>query len=161
MADSPWPALPLAPWQDTRDTLHVGAQIAGKICLALTPRVNHFWNTALHVTPRGLATPPMSHGAHTFTLTFDFCVHEFVLQMAGGTRDAVALRPQTVADFYAAVMTMLRRHGIDVRIWTMPVELPSPIRFEEDTVPRSYDPEAARRCLDLLLAITPVFERFR
>jgi hypothetical protein len=161
MADSRWPDLPLASWQDTRDTLQLWTQIAGKISLALTPRVNHFWNIAMQVTPRGLATPPMSYGSQTITLTFDFIDHEVVLEMADGTRDPVPLRPQTVADFYAALMAMLHRHGIEVRIWTMPVELPSPIRFDQDTVHKSYDPQAARQCLDVLLAMKPVFDRFR
>jgi len=161
MADPHWPELPLASWQDTRDTLQLWTQIAGKICLALTPRVNHFWNIAMRVTPRGLETPPMSHGARTFTLTFDLIAHELVLEIADGSRDAIALGPQTVADFYAATMAMLRRHGLEVRIWTMPVELPSPIRFEQDTVHHSYDPAAARRVLELLLAVKPVFDRFR
>ena len=164
MADSRWPDLPLASWQDTRDTLQLWTQIAGKICLALTPRVNHFWNIAMQVTPRGLATPPMSHGSRTFTLTFDFIDHEAVLDVVGGadgTRDAIPLRPQTVAEFYTAMTSMLRRHGLEVRIWTMPVELPSPIRFDQDTVHKSYDPQAARHFLDLLLAVKPVFDRFR
>ena len=52
-----WPPLPFESWRDTRDTLQMWTQIAGKICLALTPRVNHFWNIAFHVTPRGLVTP--------------------------------------------------------------------------------------------------------
>src|SRR5437867_11412651 len=30
--------------------------------------------------------------------------------------------------------------SITVRIWTMPVEVPNPIRFELDTVHHSYDP---------------------
>ena len=161
MADARWPDLPLASWQDTRDTLQLWTQIAGKICLALTPRVNHFWNVAMQVTPRGLATPPMSHGSRTFTLTFDFLDHAVVLLMADGTRDAVPLRPQTVADFYAAMMSMLHRHGIEVRIWTMPVELPAPIRFDQDTVHKAYDAHAVRQFLDLLLAVKPVFDRFR
>lgn len=161
MPHSRWPDLPLLPWQDTRDTLQLWTQIAGKICLALTPRVNHFWNIAMQVTPRGLATPPMSHGSRTFALTFDLVDHEAVLQIADGSRDAIPLRPQTVAEFYAAMMSMLRRHDIDVRIWTMPVELPSPIRFDQDTVHKSYDAQAARQFLELLLAVKPVFERFR
>ena len=30
-----WPSLPLAEWQDTRDTLHMWLQIVGKTRLAL------------------------------------------------------------------------------------------------------------------------------
>ena len=161
MTTAHWPALPLDDWRDSRDTLQMWTQIAGKICLATTPRVNHFWNIALQITPRGLATPALSYRDRTFTLIFDFIAHEMQLEVSDGTRDAVALRPQTVADFYGATMAMLRRAGLDVRIWTMPVEVIDPIRFERDTVHRSYDPDAARRCWEVLLAIKPAFDAFR
>ncbi len=156
-----WPALPLDDWRDTRDTLQMWMQIAGKICLALTPRVNHFWNIALQITPRGLSTLPMRTGDRTCTLTFDFVSHEMVLLLSDGTRDAIPLRPQTVADFYRASMEMMQRHGIGVKIWPMPVEVPEPIRFERDTTHGAYDADAARRCFDILLAAKPVFDDFR
>ncbi|HET7694726.1 MAG TPA: DUF5996 family protein [Vicinamibacterales bacterium] len=161
MTRSPWPPLPLDGWRDTRDTLQMWTQVAGKICLALTPRVNHFWNIALQITPRGLATPPLPAGARTFTMTFDFVAHELVIQLSDGVREAVPLRPQTVADFYRTLMSSLQRLGIEVRIWTMPVEVPDPIRFEQDTTHRSYDAGAARRFWDAILAMTPVFQAFR
>ena len=49
VSDAPacWPALPPDAWQDTRDTLHMWAQIVGKVRLALTPKENHWWNAAL------------------------------------------------------------------------------------------------------------------
>ena len=50
------PELPLAEWQDTLVTLHMWTQIVGKIRLEQTPLVNHFWNSPLYVTPRGLTT---------------------------------------------------------------------------------------------------------
>jgi hypothetical protein len=133
MSESSWPALPLDGWRDTRDTLQMWTQVAGKISLALTPHVNHFWNITFQVTSRGLATPIMTHGDRTFTLTFDFIAHEVVLAVSDGTRDTIPMRPMTVADFYRAMMDTLHRAGLDVRIWTMPVEVPDPIRFELDT----------------------------
>ena len=45
-----WPALPLKDWQPTYHNLHMWTQIVGKVCLALTPRSNHFWNIAFHVS---------------------------------------------------------------------------------------------------------------
>jgi hypothetical protein len=161
MRDNPWPSLPLDGWRDTRDTLQMWGQIAGKICLALTPRVNHFWNIALQITSRGLVTPAMTFNGRTFTLTFDFVEHELVMLVSDGTRDAVSLQPCTVADFYEQTMAMLHRAGIDVRIWTMPVEVPDPIRFERDTTHRSYDPDAAWRFWQILLAVRPILEDFR
>lgn len=161
MASHPWPSLPLESWRDTRDTLQMWSQVVGKICLALTPRVNHFWNIAFQITPRGLSTPSLSYGERTFTLTFDFVAHELVIQISDGTRDALPLRPQTVAEFYRSLMDRLHQLRIDVRIWTMPVEVPDPIRFEQDTTHRSYDADAAHRFWEILLAITPVLEDFR
>src|SRR6476620_10448301 len=62
MADQErWPAVPTTDFHETCATLHMWTQIAGKICLALTPRTNHFWNIAFQVTPRGLATPAMPY----------------------------------------------------------------------------------------------------
>jgi hypothetical protein len=51
--------------------------------------------------------------------------------------------------------------GIKVRIWPVPVEIPNPIRFDQDTVHRTYDPAAAHTAWRVLLAITPVLEAFR
>jgi hypothetical protein len=58
-ADERWPALPASAWRDTRATLHLMTQIAGKIRLALTPWQNHSWHVALYVTARGLTTSPI------------------------------------------------------------------------------------------------------
>ena len=161
MTHPTWPSLPLEDWRATRDTLQMWTQIAGKIALALTPRVNHFWNIAMQITPRGLATPPLPFGDRVFTMTFDFVAHELVIQLSDGVRDAIPLRPQTVAEFYRTTLDTLRRLGVEVRIWPMPVEVPDPIRFEEDTTHRSYDADAAHRCWAALLAMAPVFQTFR
>ena len=158
---SRWPALPLEGWRDTRDTLQMWTQIAGKICLALSPPVNHFWNIALQITSRGLTTPPLPYGGRTFTLTFDFVAHALVIETSDGAHEALPLKAETVADFYGRLMATLHRLEIDVRIWTMPVEVLEPIRFDQDTVHRSYDPHAARAFWEVLLAIKPVFEAFR
>ena len=156
-----WPALPLDSWRDTRDTLQMWTQIAGKICLALMPHVNHFWGIAFQITPRGLMTPALPHGGRTFTMTFDFVAHELAIDTSDGARRTIALRPQTVADFYKTVMETMRTMALETRIWTMPVEFADPIRFEQDFTHRSYDPDAVRRFHQALLAMKPVFEQFR
>ena len=58
-------------------------------------------------------------------------------------------------------MRALHRMGIDVRIRTMPTEVPNPIRFEADTVHRSYDPVYANAHWRALVAMKPVLEQFR
>jgi hypothetical protein len=156
-----WPPLPLEAWRDTYATLHMWSQVVGKVSLALTAPVNHFWNTAMQITPRGLSTLPMWDGRRTLTLTFDLVDHQLVLQASDGVTDSVQLQPRTVADFYRAVMSMLQRVDVGVRIWTMPVEIPDPIRFEEDVVHRSYDPASANAFWRALVLMKPVFDEFR
>ncbi|HVH55164.1 MAG TPA: DUF5996 family protein [Vicinamibacterales bacterium] len=159
-----WPPLPFEGWRDTYATLHMWTQIVGKVCLALTPLSNHFWNIAFRVTSRGLATPQMRSGTLTLAITFDFIDHELVIQTSDGRVERLPLAPRTVAQFYTDVMEALQRLGLRARIWTMPVEIPDPadrIPFERDEVHRSYDPDAANAFWRVLLAIEPVFERFR
>jgi hypothetical protein len=51
MAEAPeWPALPLAPWEPTRATLHMWTQIVGKVRLALSAYQNHWWQVPLYVS---------------------------------------------------------------------------------------------------------------
>src|SRR5262245_53673871 len=158
---SSWPPLPLDAWRDTYATLHMWTQIVGKIALALTPRMNHFWNVALQITPRGLSTPLLRHGTRTFTMTFDFVAHDLVILTSDGAAEAIHLEPRSVMEFYKVVMDTLRRMGLETRIWPMPVEIPDPIRFDTDRSHHSYDPQAANAFWHILVTIKPIFEEFR
>jgi hypothetical protein len=155
------PELPLAEWQDTLATLHMWSQIVGKIALAKTPLVNHFWNATLRVTPRGLTTPPLDGGASSFAMEFDFVDHQLYIKCEGGETRSVKLKPRSVADFYAAVMKSLGELNIDAKIWTMPVEVENPIRFTEDTQHASYDPKYVEKFRTILVWTNGVFEKFR
>jgi hypothetical protein len=156
-----WPPLPLESWRDTYATLHMWTQIVGKVCLALTPRVNHFWNITFHLSSRGLTTPVLFAGDRVVTMTFDFVAHELAISSSDGRREVVVLEPQTVAAFYQRVMDALRRIDLDVRIWPMPVEIPNPIRFDLDDQHHSYDPDAAHAFWRVLVAVQPVLAEFR
>ncbi len=156
-----WPPLPLADWADTCATLHMWTQVVGKIRLALTPRTNHWWNVALYVTSRGLTTSALPYRGGAFEIRFDFLDHTLAIETSEGDRRIVALAPQSVADFYARVRRALDELHIAVPIWPMPVEVPSPIRFDQDRLHASYDPEYANRFWRVLLATTAVLQEFR
>ncbi len=79
-ADDLWPSLPLAEWQDTRDTLHMWLQIVGKTRLALSPKQNHWWHVPLYVTARGLTTSPIPYGLRTFEVELDFIDHRLIVR---------------------------------------------------------------------------------
>jgi hypothetical protein len=159
--DEPWPTLPYLEWQDTYATLHMWTQVVGKIALALAPPLNHSWAIALHLTPRGISTRRLSHGNRSFTMEFDFIDHQLVIRTSEGVERTVRLAPRTVADFYREVMSVLGEMGVGVAIWPMPVEIPSPIRFDLDTVHRSYDPVFANRCWRILSQVEDVLTRSR
>ena len=56
---------------------------------------------------------------------------------------------------------MLRSADIDVKIWPMPVEIPDPIRFDQDRQHNSYDPESVAKFWRILLSANTVFQQFR
>ncbi|HMF99541.1 MAG TPA: DUF5996 family protein [Vicinamibacterales bacterium] len=156
-----WPPLPLAAWRDTYATLHMWTQIVGKVCLALTPRTNHWWNIAFQISARGLVTPVMPVGSRALTIVFDFVDHQLVICCSDGGEVRLALEPRPVAEFYRLFMDALHRLGVSVHVWPMPVEVADPIRFDRDDVHRAYDPASARAFWEILLAIKPILERFR
>jgi hypothetical protein len=151
MSDETWPALPYEAWKDTYATLHMWTQVAGKVALAQAPWMNHSWAIAMQVTPRGLSTRALPHGQRSFVIEFDFIDHLLVIRSSEGTTRMLALEPRSVADFYREVMGILRDMGLPVKIWPMPVEIPSPIRFDEDTAHHSYDPVYANRFWRILV----------
>jgi len=156
-----WPTLKFSEWHDTLATLHMWTQVVGKIRLVQTPLVNHWWNVPLYVSARGLTTSAMSYEDRIFEIEFDFIDHQLRIECNDGAVITLALRPQSVADFYAEVMSALRGLGMEIKIWTMPVEVPDPVRFEEDHQHASYDPEYVNRFWHALVKMDEVFKLFR
>jgi Family of unknown function (DUF5996) len=156
-----WPVLPLAEWNDTCATLHMWTQIVGKVRLALSPPINHFWGTTLYVSARGLTTSPIPYAKGVFEVTFDFIAHTLEIATSLGDTRSFLLIPRTVAEFYAEFMTVLHSLGIDVKVWPMPVEVPRPVRFNLDQSHGSYQREYAHRFWRILVSADTVFRRFR
>ena len=157
----PWPELPTAAWRDTYATLHLWTQIVGKIRLAKAPWLNHSWHVALYVTARGLTTSPVPDGAQTFQIDFDFIDHLLRISTSGGAQRQFPLAGHSVSNFHAATMAALAELGIAATIDEIPNELPDPIRFSLDTVHASYDADAVRRFLQILVNSDRVFKQFR
>lgn len=78
----------------------------------------------------------------------------------GAVRD-IALRPQTVADFYREYVGVLDSLGIAVHLWSVPVEGDRPIPFLEDRRHASYNAEHARRFFRMLPQADRVLKRFK
>jgi hypothetical protein len=159
-----WPALPLAEWQATYDTLHLWTQIVGKTRLALAPMQNHWWQVALYVTSRGLSTSPMPYGLHgerALELEFDFVGHQLVARTSDGDTRTLPLSARPVAEFYREYLELLRSLGVEVAIYPVPAEMTEVVPFPEDRIHASYDADAAQRCWRVLLQGDRVLKAFR
>ena len=156
-----WPELPLVAWQDTYSTLHMWSQIVGKVRLALSPRLNQWWEVTLYVNAVGLTTSPIPYADGIFEVQFDFIDHKLVIQTDHDTSKTIALKSRSVADFYREFLAALDSLGIEVKIWKMPVEIADPIAFDQDTQHASYDPEYANRLWRILVSCDSVFKEFR
>ena len=156
-----WPRLPFASWSATAATLHMWTQIVGKIRLALSPHVNHWWEVPLYVSARGLSTSAIPYQQRLLELEFDFIAHNLAIRDSSGANRYVPLYDRSVADFYQELTAVLHAMSIDVRIWRKPVEIPDPIPFPDDTVHASYDPVAARRFHRILMSVHSVLNEFR
>ena len=156
-----WPALPLADWSATHATLHMWTQIVGKVRLALSPYLNHWWQVPLYVSARGLTTSAIPCACGKFEIEFDFLDHILRIETSRGDARTMKLVPRAVADFYKEFLATLASLQIDAKIWPMPVEIPDPIRFDRDTVHASYDPAYANRCWRVLSSVDRVLKEFR
>jgi Family of unknown function (DUF5996) len=160
-ASPQWPELEYTAWQETRATLQLWTQIVGKIRMARTPWLNHSWHVTLYVTARGLTTSPIAHGARCFEIHFDFIEHVLDIRVSDGSARRLALRPQSVADFYAAVLGALAALGLAVAINEKPCEIAAATAFSQDRIHAAYDPGYAQRFWQILLQTDRLLKKFR
>ncbi|MPY91893.1 MAG: hypothetical protein GEV08_02175 [Acidimicrobiia bacterium] len=157
-----WPALPVAQWQATRDTLQLWTQVVGKVRLANTPLVNHWWNVPLYVTASGLSTSLMPHASgRSFEIAFDLFENELVVRATDGSRATLALESRPVEEFYRRLMGQLDQMGLHTDIWPMPVEIPDAIPFDVDRAHDTYDRGQAVRFWQALVQMDRVLTEFR
>jgi hypothetical protein len=158
----PWPDLPLEAWRDTKDTLHLWTQIAGKVRLALAPEEPDWAHVTLYVTSSGLTTSPIpTHDDRTFEIVFDFVDHAVTIRVSDGSRRVLPLVPCACAVFYAQMLEALASLGIDVQINPRPQEIPGAIPFDEDEIHASYDPEWANRFFEVLRRVDMTMKEYR
>ena len=113
------------------------------------------------MTARGLGTSPIPIGNEIFEIEFDFVGHRLLVRTSRGDERALRLEPQTVADFYHAVIELLNGIGMVVAINEMPNEVANPIRFSQDRTHAAYDASAAHRFWRALVQVDRLFKLFR
>jgi len=158
---SVWPELDFNEIQDTMETLHQWIQIVGKIRLKTMPWLNHSWHTTLYITSRGYSTHGIPYLGRNFQIDFDFFKHQLIVECSETNAISMELHSRTVADFYNELFDKLRMVDIDVKIHPKPNELEPAIPFKENTINKTYDPEAATALWRSMLKANEVFTRFR
>ncbi|MCL2553569.1 MAG: DUF5996 family protein [Actinomycetia bacterium] len=160
-AATAWPSLRVDDWSDTRDTLHMWAQIVGKVRLSHAPLINHWWQVPLYVSPRGLTTSAIPYRSGAFDLEFDFIDHRLVIREDGGGVRSVRLEPKAVARFYGETLRALDELGIESEFQPSPNEVETAIPFADDERHASYDARAAHLFWRQLLQANRVLGEFR
>lgn len=161
LAGTVWPRLRVDDWTETRDTLHMWVQIVGKVRLAHAPLLNHWWQVALYVTPRGLTTSAVPYGTGAFDIEFDFVDHVLRLRTSDGGARRIALESMPVAVFHARVGQALEELGVPTAIQDHPNEVEQAVPFSEDYEHHTYDPRAAWLFWRQLLQADRVLGAFR
>jgi uncharacterized protein DUF5996 len=156
------PELALAGWEETKQTLHLWAQIVGKVRMASTAPRNHWWHVTLYVDVRGLTTRRMhAPGGVAFEIAFDFVDHRLVTSTSRGEVESFELVDGlSVAEFDAKLHATLAALGIDVTIREEPYRLSVTTPFPEDREHASYDRDAVERFWHILEWTDGVLEEF-
>jgi uncharacterized protein DUF5996 len=156
------PELPLAEWEATKNTLHLWAQIVGKVRVASTAPRNHWWHCPLYVDVRGLTTRRMhAENGTTFEIVFDFVAHRLVIETNTGAVESFELvEGLSVAEFDEKLHATLAGLGLDVPIRERPFGVPMTTAFPEDHEHAAYDRDAVERFWRILDWTDSVFEEF-
>jgi hypothetical protein len=122
---------------------------------------NHWWQVPLYVSPRGLTTSSVPWGRRVFDVEFDLVEHRLRIRVSSGEERTVALEPKPVSAFWAETRRALDDLGLDIPIYTKPVEVARAIPFEDDHEHASYDADAVHRFWGQLVATDRVLSTFR
>ncbi|MFN2504565.1 MAG: DUF5996 family protein [Acidimicrobiales bacterium] len=155
------PGLPLDGWEDTKDTLHLYAQIIGKVRLAATAKRNHWWNVPLYVSPRGLSTGLLHLDDTDFDLELDVVEAGLVGRSHKGDVTRFDLHDGlAVADFWDGIRALLQDLGVAPRLDPHPYGIASKTPFPDDRSHKTYDAAAVHRFWTVLRWNQQVFDEF-
>jgi hypothetical protein len=158
----PWPPLEYARWAPTKRTLHLIAQMLGKLRLALAPHQPNFLFTALYMTPRGFTTSPVPVGLRLLEVRLDvFDARISVLTSDGRRIDVAFAELSSIAATYEALLAALNALDVEVSLSPIPQEIPDSTPLDHDARPVAWVPEDAQALLTVMSSTQSVFDRWR
>ena len=156
-----WPDIPYGPWRDTCSALHLYLQVVGKYRLARTPWINHSWHATFYVDACGFTTSLIPDGPGGVEIGFDLLGHRVIGTATDGSRAEFSLGPMSVAEFHGRFLELVRAIGGTPEFHGRPNEVPNPVPFIQDRVPRPYAAEAVTRFFHACVAVDRVLKQFR
>jgi len=149
-------------WTGTKRSLHLYAQMLGKVRVALSPPQPNWMFTALYLTARGLSTGAIPIGEHSCEVRLDVFDSKIDVLHSNGSSKTLGLVPvRTVAEVYADLTGALDALQIPCTISTIPQEVPDVTPLDSDRRPSEYDPAAAQLWFATATAVAGIFERWR
>lgn len=160
--ETAWPPLDFAAWAPTKRTLHLIAQMFGKVRLALAPYQPNFIFTALYMTPRGFTTSPIPVGLRLLELRLDIDERRIeVCTSDGRRRDVPFADLPSIAGVYAAVLEALHALDVELELGPIPQEVPDTTPLDRDARLPAFVADDARRWLTVMSGTQAVFDRWR
>jgi hypothetical protein len=157
-----WPSLDFASWAPTKRSLHLYAQILGKLRLALSPYQPNFVFTALALTPRGFTTGLIPYGARGLQASVDVFAAAMIVESSDGRRRTISLaEPCTVSRVFSEFHRALADLDVAVALSPIPQEIPDLTPLDTDERPAAFDVQVAQRWLAVVTAANAVFDGWR
>ena len=139
-------------WKDTNDTLHHLVQMIGKVKLASTPVQPEWANVPLEVYPYGFRTGLLYKDGINFEILLDFYKSEIsICDNRGNSKFFIIKDKTSVSGIYAEFTELLNFLGLKIAINTIPQEMNTKIRFEDNINEITYDHESAKNAFEMIL----------
>jgi hypothetical protein len=162
VAAAPWPELDLRAWAPTKKSLHLYAQMLGKLRLALSPDQPNWMFVRLLLNARGFTTGPMPWGQGSLEASLDVSASQMRVACSDGRSVEIALLPpRTVAVVFAEFRAALAALSVNVTLSPVPQEVPDLTPLDQDHRDAAYDPAAVQRWFEAVTAIAGAFDRWR
>jgi hypothetical protein len=157
--NSNWPILYYPEMQSTLHLIHMASQVIGKLKLH-QPFEAHWAGVALWLTSNGLTSGPIHYKNKSFSVNINFLENQIEILSSWGVKEMIPLATSSVAELTGKMLQALKQMNIDLKINTLPAEIPNPIPFEPDVEKNIYQPKLAQSWWQTLCQIHRVLQRY-
>ena len=112
------------------------------------------------LTSNGLTSGPIHYNNKNFSIYINFLEHQIKILSSWGAKEVISIATSSVAELNGSILQALKQMDIDLKISTIPTEIPNPIPFERDVEKRIYKPNLAHDWWQALCQIHRVLQYY-